>query len=66
MTSDELHRRADKLSRERQIPHSAALSILGRAGARARRRHYGSTVVERGAFAAVEPPNRPQWWQDWN
>jgi hypothetical protein len=66
MTSDELHRRADVLARERQIPHSAALSIMARAGARARRRRYGVTHVtvgDRSDFAAIEQPARPYWWQ---
>ncbi len=66
MNSDELHRQAEKLARERQIPHSAALSILGRAGARARRRNYGATHVtvgDRSDFAAIEQPARPYWWQ---
>lgn len=66
MNWDQLHDRADKLARERQIPHSAALAIMARAGARARRRRYGvthTTVGDRTDFAAIEQPARPYWWQ---
>jgi len=65
MTSHDLHRLAERIAREQRIEHSAALAILGRRGAeaKARRRNYGVTRGERGAFGAVERPAKSYWWQ---
>jgi hypothetical protein len=66
MTSTDLHALAERIAREERIEHSAALAILGRRGAaaRQRRRNYGTTRPERGAFANVERPTAQNFW--WN
>lgn len=67
MTNAELHAEADRMVRQLGISHSEALSRLGRAGNRAKRRQWGvlhPLRVDRAAFANVEPPANAWWTRD--
>lgn len=57
MTHHELHALAARIAREEHLTHSEALSRLARRPRRSR------TTVKPGAFATIEPPRRPYWWQ---
>ena len=65
MTNSELHRTAQRIAGEESISYADALSRLGRAGNRAKRRVYGvlhPMRADRAAFANVEPPANA-WWR---
>lgn len=62
--SEDIHTRADALQRAShgRLTHAEALRILGARGNAARRAKQARAQVEPGAFASVESPARPYWW----
>ena len=57
MNTHQLHREADRLARREGITHREALSRI------ARRPRRNRVTVQLGAFANVEKPAAPYWWQ---